>query len=142
MAWVAFWTLSPAGSSESLDSVQAPELLDASSFGHGPDSVDSADFLDSLALEALRRLDVFLDPWAFLVVGSSGHAPLLLASSLAPDHAPLLSGDVRLWPEPGWDFFSCPPCGPFGPEKTAKKCAWRQNKLRSKAMHRCQAIKT
>ena len=129
MAWVAaFWT---PGSSELLDSLQAPELLDASSFGHGPDSVDSADSLNSLALEALRRLDVFLDPWAFFVVGSSDHAPLLLASSLAPGHAPLLSGDVRLRPEPGWDpFFSCPPSEPFGPEKTAKKRSWMRNELR------------
>ena len=88
---------------------QAPELLDASSFGHGPDSVDSADSLNSLALEALRRS-------AFLAVGlrriggsaSSSHAPLLLASSLAPAHAPLLSGDVRLRREPGWDPFFLP----------------------------------
>ena len=93
MARVAFWTFWPAGSSASLDALQAPELLDASSFGHGPDSVDSADFLDFLALAAPR---------------SSGHAPLLLVSSLAPDHAPLLSGDVRLRPEPGWDPFFLP----------------------------------
>ena len=102
MAWVAFWTPGP---SDLPDSLQAPELLDASSFGHGPDSVDSADFLNSLALEALRRLD----PWDFFVVDSSGgHAPLLLASSLAPGHAPLLSGDLRLRPEPGWDPFFLP----------------------------------
>lgn len=66
MAWVAFldsWTPWPAGSPELLDSLQAPELPDASI---GP---DSADFLDSLALGALRRLDVFLDPWAFFPVG-------------------------------------------------------------------------
>ena len=108
MARVAFWTLWPAGSSELLDTHQAPELLDASSFGHGPDSADSADFPNPLALEALRRLDVFLDPWAFFVVGSSDHAPLLLASSLAPGHAPLLSGDLRLRPEPRWDRFFLP----------------------------------
>ena len=107
MAWVAFRTLWTPGSFELLDSLQAPELLDASSFGHGPDSVDSADSLNSLALEALRRP-------AFLAVGrlgdsaSSGHAPLLLASSLAPAHAPLLSGDVRLRREPGWDPFFLP----------------------------------
>ena len=91
---MASWTPGPSDLPD--DSLQAPELLDESSFGHGPDSVESADFLNSLALEALRRLE----PWDFFVVDSSGHAPLLLASSLAPGHAPLLSGDLRLWPEP------------------------------------------
>ena len=105
MAWVAFldsWTPWPAGSSELLETLQAAELLDSFPLGHGPDSAESADFLDRVAdfLDPLDSLDSLADFLDFLV--SSGHAPLLLASSLAPGHAPLLSGDnARFRPEPG-----------------------------------------
>ena len=117
MAWVGFldsWTPWPAGPPELPDSLQAPELPapalpDTDDLGHGPDSVDSTDFLDSSALGALRRLEVLLELFSFLPVGLSGHAPLLLASSLAPGHAPLLSGDnARLRPELGWGRFFLP----------------------------------